>query len=353
MRSLEVRYPVPYPVQIGRSLEVPAPPGPKALLYDRAASSYARRLAHRLGIRHTLGLRGGEGAKRLSVYGRVLSWLAQNALPRDTTLYIVGGGSLTDLGGFVAATYLRGIAYISLPTTTLAIVDAAVGNKTGLNLPEGKNLVGAFHAPKGVYADLEALATLPPPLFKEGLVEAFKHGLIRGDQALLQVEPLKPDWAGLEDYLARAVEVKIGVVEADPTEQGERRKLNLGHTLAHALEGATQGALSHGTAVAYGLLFAALLGQALGGADLVPTVKRLLDWLEPPPMPRLPWEALSPFLSRDKKKQGHTLRWVVPMGLGWLEVRPVPEEVLLRCYAELLSLAGPEANRPAEGPPLE
>jgi len=332
---------------------VPALPGPKALLYDQAASSYAQRLAQRLGIGHTLGLRGGEGAKRLSVYGRVLSWLAKNALPRDTTLYIVGGGSLTDLGGFVAATYLRGIGYLSLPTTTLAIVDAAVGNKTGLNLPEGKNLVGAFHPPKGVYADLEALATLPLSLFKEGLVEAFKHGLIRGDEALLRVELLKPDWAGLEEYLARAVEVKIGIVEADPTEQGERRKLNLGHTLAHALEGATQGGLSHGVAVAYGLLFAALLGRALGGADLVPTVKRLLGWLEPPPLPPLPWEALFPFLLRDKKKQDHTLRWVVPMGLGRLEVRPVAEGVLLDCYTELLSLASPGPGRLAKGPPLE
>ncbi|RDI96079.1 3-dehydroquinate synthase [Meiothermus sp. QL-1] len=332
MQQLAVRHPTPYPIWIGRGLEVPQAPGPRAMLYDQAVEAYALGIAQRLEIPIRLGIPGGEGAKSLSVYGRVLSWLAQAALPRDTTLYVVGGGSLTDLGGFVAATYLRGVAYLSLPTTTLAVVDASVGNKTGLNLPEGKNLVGAFHPPRGVYADLEALASLPQPLFKEGLVEAFKHGLIAGDTALLAVEALAPEAPGLEAYLARAVAVKVRVVEADPTEQGERRKLNLGHTLAHALEGATGGALSHGVAVAYGLLYAALLGRALGGDDLVPLVERLLHWLKPPPPPTLPWEALLPFLTRDKKKQSHTLHWVVPLAPGELRVQPVPEELLRDCY---------------------
>lgn len=337
--SGEVRSPRAYPVVIGKDLApLDQPQGPQALLYDRAVEAFASRLADELGIPHRLGLEGGEGAKTLETYTHCLSWLARKALPRDTTLYVVGGGTLTDLGGFVAASYLRGVEYISFPTTTLAIVDAAVGGKTGLNLPEGKNLVGAFHFPQAVYADLEALQTLPLPLFKEGLVEAFKHGLISGDETLLDLEPLKPGWSGLEEYLARAVSVKIRVVEADPTEKGERKKLNLGHTLAHALEAATNHELSHGAAVAYGLLYINLVGRVLGGQDLVPTVQKLLDWLEPPPLPELPWAELVPYLARDKKKLGDRLSWVVPLALGDLHVRSVNEEVLKQAYQEFREL---------------
>lgn len=338
MQRLEIRHPVPYPIHVGFNLEPPQAPGPRALLYDLAVQDYAQQVAARLDIPTHLGLPGGEGAKRLDSYGRVLSWLAQQALPRDTTLYVLGGGCLTDLGGFVAATYLRGIPYISLPTTTLAMVDASVGNKTGINLPEGKNLVGAFYAPQGVYAELNTLKTLPSDTFKQGLVEAFKHGLIAGDELLINVAPVSLEWEGLENYVARAISVKLRIVEADPTEQNERRKLNLGHTLGHALEGATHGALPHGVAVAYGLLFAALLGQAHGGTDLVPTVLKFLQWLSPPPPPRLRWEDLSPFLSRDKKKVGQTLNWVIPMEMGRLEIQPVSEEMLVRCYQQFLRL---------------
>jgi len=338
MQKLQIKHPVPYPIHIGFDLELPQARGPRAILYDLAVQGYAQQVAACLEIPHSLGLHGGEGAKSLASYSRVLSWLAQQALPRDTTLYVVGGGCLTDLGGFVAATYLRGVQYVSLPTTTLAMVDASVGNKTGLNLPEGKNLVGAFYAPAGVYAELRTLQTLPPQTFKEGLVEAFKHGLIAGDELLVKVTHLSPTWEGLERYLARAVMVKVQVVEADPTEQNERRKLNLGHTLAHALEGATRGALPHGVAVGYGLLYAALLGRALGGNDLVPTVLELLRWLTPPPLPPLGWDDLAPFIRRDKKKAGPTLHWVIPMDLGQLVIRPAPEEALVRCYEEFLDL---------------
>jgi len=318
------------------------------MIFDLAVQDYAQKMATRLDISAGLGLPGGESVKSLATYGKALSWLAAQAFPRNTTLYIVGGGCLTDLGGFIAATYLRGVSYISLPTTTLAMVDASVGNKTGINLPEGKNLVGAFHAPEGVYADLETLKTLPPSTFKQGLVEAFKHGLIAGDELLVNVEPLSLDWEGLENYLARAIAVKLQIVEADPTEQNERRKLNLGHTLAHALEAATYGVMPHGVAVAYGLLFAALLGRAHGGSDLVPLVLKFLQWLNPPPPPRFSWDDLAPFLSRDKKKIGKALNWVVPKDMGWLEIHPVLQEVLLGCYEEFLSLVTSLGGHPAK-----
>jgi len=339
MIRLVVGNPRAYPVVIGQGLSrLVQPNGPRAILYDQAVQGFAEGLADIWDISPRLALEGGERAKTLEAYARCLSWLAEEALPRDTTLYVVGGGTLTDLGGFVAASYLRGIEYISFPTTTLAIVDAAVGGKTGLNLPEGKNLVGAFHFPQAVYADLEALHTLPLPLFKEGLVEAFKHGLISGDPTLLSLEPLQPGGAGLEEYLARAVSVKIRVVEADPTEKGERKKLNLGHTLAHALEAATSHQLSHGAAVAYGLLYISLVGRALGGQDLVPIVQRLLAWLEPPPLPELSWERLLPYLARDKKKLGASLSWVVPMGLGDIRIEPVDDKTLKQAYGEFQEL---------------
>ncbi len=304
MRRLDVRNPVPYPVLIGEGAlkEAPPPSGPAALLFDRKVAGFAEEVAEALGVRARLGVEGGEGAKSLEVYGEVLSWLAGEGLPRDATLLVVGGGTLTDLGGFVAATYLRGVAYLSFPTTTLAVVDASVGGKTGLNLPEGKNLVGAFHFPRGVYAELRALKTLPPFVFREGLVEGFKHGLIAGDEDLLQVEDLTPESPRLEAYLARAVAVKLALTEEDPLEKGKRRLLNLGHTLGHALEARTRHALPHGAAVAYGLLYAALLGKALGGEDLLPLVRRLLLWLSPPPFPASPWRTFSPTSSGTRRR---------------------------------------------------
>ncbi|WP_243027603.1 3-dehydroquinate synthase [Thermus albus] len=335
MRRLSVREPVAYPILIGEGVleEIPPLEGPLALLYDRQVEGFARELAERLRVEHRLGVEGGEGAKTLAVYGQVLSFLAQRALPRNTTLLVVGGGTLTDLGGFVAATYLRGIPYLSFPTTTLSVVDASVGGKTGINLPEGKNLVGAFHFPKGVYAELETLKTLPAFTFKEGLVEAFKHGLISGEEGLLQVEDLGPESPRLEAYLAQAVAVKVAITERDPLEKGERRLLNLGHTLGHALEAYTRHALPHGAAVAYGLLYAALLGRALGGEDLTSLALRLLRWLSPPPLPFLLWEDLLPYLLRDKKKLSQSLHWVVPLAPGRLVVEPLPEETLKEAFA--------------------
>lgn len=338
MRTLKIKQPFEHLINIGVDLEIPQAPGPRALLYDRAVEEYANTLGDKLFISSRLGLSGGEGCKTIATYADVMSWLAKRSLPRDTTLYVVGGGTLTDLGGYVAATYLRGIKYVSVPTTTLAIVDASVGSKTGINLPEGKNLVGAFHTPEGVYADLNTLKTLPMHIFRDGLVEAFKHGIISGDELLMNVHGLTLEWPGFDNYLARAVSVKIRIVEADPREKGERRKLNLGHTLGHALEQASQHTLPHGAAVAYGLLYAALLGKALGGNNLVPAVHKLLEWLEPSGPPKLEWSELTPYLMRDKKKIGTALNWVVPMDLGWLEVHPVSEDILWNCYDEFLFL---------------
>jgi len=327
----------PYTVEIGRGLLPTLPPEPRdaVLLYDLAVEAIAEAIAHQASITARIGVPGGERAKTLETYARLLSDLAKSGLGRDGVLYVVGGGTLTDLGGFLAATYLRGIVYQSFPTTTLAIVDASVGGKTGLNLPEGKNLVGAFHAPERVTADLDWLVTLPERTFKEGLVEAYKHGFIAGDPDLLDPFDLHPEHPRLEAYLSKAVAVKIAVVSADFREKGERRKLNLGHTLAHALEAVTDHALTHGEAVAYGLLFACLLGRRLGGEDLVDRALDLLDWLDAPPLPPLSWSTLLPYLERDKKKAEGEIHWVIPLELGKLTITPLEGKLLEETYQSL------------------
>lgn len=200
---------------------------------------------------------------------------------------------------------MRGLAFAALPTSLLAMVDAAVGGKTGINLPEGKNLVGAFWQPRAVLIDPTVLRTLPEREFRAGAVELFKHGLL-ADPWLLEAVT-RPEFrrdgpaAFLTETVARSVAVKAAIVARDEREGGVRAHLNLGHTLAHALEAATQHRLSHGDAVAYGLLFAALLSAARGYADETERVARFVAWVAPAPLPELSLDDLLPFIARDKK----------------------------------------------------
>ena len=334
MTEILVEKPSEYRLFIGRDLEVPKPKVPLAIIYDPKVGYLAEKLAKAAGPQLLEAVPGGEESKSLAVYERLLRRLAQAGLPRDAEVWAVGGGTITDLAGFVAAGYLRGVAWRAWPTTTLAMVDAAIGGKTGVNLPEGKNLVGAFHPPRGVYADLTTLATLATDRFREGLVEAFKHGLIGGDWRLLEPWELHQQSVALEPYLARAAAVKADVVSGDYQEQGERMKLNLGHTLGHALEAASNHGLSHGHAVAYGMLFAALLGRQRGGADLTEHALTLLRWTEAPSPPTASWPELAAYIGRDKKKRSDGLRWVVPYALGDLRLEEVPEDELESAFAE-------------------
>ncbi len=280
--------------------------------------------------------------KTLEVFGRVLSQLASAALPRDSAVVGLGGGAVTDLAGFVAASYLRGVAYYSLPTTLLGMVDAAVGGKTGLNLPEGKNLVGAFYPPSAVWADTSTLATLPPATFREGAAEAYKHGLIADPTLLPQI--LDPNFGALSPSLAatiaQAIQVKADIVSRDLTEQGERAYLNFGHTLAHALEGYTHQALPHGDAVGYGMHYAALLSRAMNkgkdqaeGSDLTPHTAAFLRYQNPQPLPPAllqpgAFEALWPYMNRDKKADSQGVRFVLLRGLAQPYLARVSEDVL-------------------------
>ncbi|HET8986000.1 MAG TPA: 3-dehydroquinate synthase [Trueperaceae bacterium] len=261
----------------------------------------------------------GEASKSLATWGDLIADVARSGLGRDGAVVALGGGVVGDLAGFVAASYLRGVAFYQYPTSLLAMVDASVGGKTGLDLPEGKNLVGAFWQPRAVIADVATLASLPEREFKQGTVELVKHGYLR-DPELLTV--VGPRWHGSTDAgllvaaVARSVAVKAAVVEADARESGERAYLNFGHTLAHALEAATGLGLQHGDAVAYGLVFAALLGRGRGHADLVPDLMTLLEWLEPAPLPDVGFDVLAPYIARDKKSAGGTARFVLLTALG-------------------------------------
>jgi 3-dehydroquinate synthase len=272
----------------------------------------------------------GERCKTLEVMGGVLSKLAAAGFTRDSAVVALGGGATSDLAGFVAASYLRGIAFYVVPTTLLAMVDASVGGKTGVNLPEGKNLVGAFHQPRAVWADLSVLETLPARTFREGAAETFKHGLLT-DGSLCDAV-LEPGFSAksehLEDIVARAIQVKVDIVQRDPLENGERAFLNFGHTLAHALEAAMLPALPHGEAVGYGMHFAALVGKRLGYEDLTGRTRAFLEYQRPIALGRLEWRDLWLYMTRDKKADAGGVRFVLLERLGVPKLERVSDAVL-------------------------
>jgi 3-dehydroquinate synthase len=262
----------------------------------------------------------GERNKNLTTYSELLSACMRAGLDRKSAIIAFGGGVVGDLAGFVAATYMRGIALYQVPTSLLAMVDSSIGGKTGVNLPEGKNMVGAFWQPKAVIMSTDVLTSLPEQVFREGAVELFKHGLLADPEILAAMaQPsfgAKSDTRLLQDCITRSVKVKAAIVAADEREGGVRAHLNLGHTLAHALEAVTEHSLSHGDAVAYGLLFAAYLGKRRGLADETARILDFIAWLKPRPLPELEFGSLLPYIKRDKKHEGDTMRFILLRAIG-------------------------------------
>jgi len=284
----------------------------------------------------------GEASKSLERYALLLNELATAAFPRDGAVVALGGGVVGDLAGFVAATYMRGVSFYQAPTSLLAMVDASVGGKTAVDLPAGKNLVGAFWQPRAVVADVATLATLPAREFRQGTVELFKHGLL-ADATLLST--FSAGWSQelpaelLADAVARSVTVKAKVVAADETEAGPRAHLNLGHTLAHALEAASQQRLAHGDAVAYGLVYAALLARRRGYSDHTAAVYELFNWVAPGPLPLAPFSQLYAYMSVDKKVAQGRVRYVLLRDVGDpVVVSDLTYAELERTYQELLKV---------------
>jgi 3-dehydroquinate synthase len=286
----------------------------------------------------------GEAAKRLEIAGTCWDALGDAGFTRTDALVGLGGGAATDLAGWVAAAWLRGVRVVQVPTTLAGMVDAAIGGKTGVNTRQGKNLVGAFHPPAAVLCDLTALETLPEDDYRAGLAEVVKTGFI-ADPAILDLIEADPAAAARpggpveRELVERTIAVKAKVVSADLTEQGLREILNYGHTLGHAIERAEDYRWRHGDAVSVGLVFAAALGRRLGRLD-DPTADRhraVLEALKLPTSYRADaFPALLDTMRVDKKARGNRLRFVVLDALGRPATVDDPDPaVLAAAYTEV------------------
>jgi shikimate kinase / 3-dehydroquinate synthase len=273
----------------------------------------------------------GEQHKTLATVANLYEQFVAAGLDRSSPVLALGGGVVGDMAGFAAASYLRGVPFVQLPTSLLAMVDASVGGKTGVDLPQGKNLVGAFKQPQVVIMDTAVLSTLPADEFRSGLAEIVKHGIIGAPKLFVQLETEGP--INLVQLVADAVRVKIEVVEEDPFERGRRAVLNLGHTFGHALELVSEYTLRHGEAVAIGLVAAANMAAELGHCEpaLAERITRLLDRLGLPICaPGYDAGAVLAAMGHDKKRAGKKLRFIVPQALGKVVVIDDPGEDVVR-----------------------
>ncbi len=272
----------------------------------------------------------GEQHKTLDTVRLIYERFLELGLDRGSLVVAVGGGVIGDMTGFAAATFMRGLRWVNVPTTLLAMVDASLGGKTGVDLPQGKNLVGAFHPPALIVSDPLTLSTLPAAELRAGLAESIKHGVI-DDAELWRQYLARPALGGI-DQLERAIAVKVRVVSEDPYERGRRATLNLGHTIGHGVESASGYRLRHGEAIAIGLVAEARLAAAVGLAEPA-LAEALRDVLTrtglPVDAPGLDPESIREHMSSDKKKSGGRLKYALPAAVG--DVRwgiDVPEALL-------------------------
>ncbi|MEU7699407.1 MULTISPECIES: 3-dehydroquinate synthase [unclassified Streptomyces] len=344
----------PYEVLVGRQLlgELPALIGTQAkrvaVIHPEALADTGEALRADLAEQGyeavAIQVPNAEEAKTVEVAAYCWKALGQTGFTRSDVIVGVGGGATTDLAGFVAASWLRGVRWIAVPTTVLAMVDAAVGGKTGINTAEGKNLVGAFHPPAGVLCDLAALDSLPVHDYVSGLAEIIKAGFIVDPVILDLIEedpqaartPAGPHTAEL---LVRSIRVKAEVVSGDLKESGRREILNYGHTLAHAIEKNERYKWRHGAAVSVGMVFAAELGRLAGRLDDA-TADRHRAILESVGLPLTyrgdQWPKLLETMRVDKKSRGDLLRFIVLDGIGKPTVLEGPDPaVLIAAYGEV------------------
>ncbi|MBT2471639.1 3-dehydroquinate synthase [Streptomyces sp. ISL-66] len=285
-----------------------------------------------------------EEAKTIEVAAYCWKALGQSGFTRSDVIVGVGGGATTDLAGFVAASWLRGVRWIAVPTTILAMVDAAVGGKTGINTAEGKNLVGAFHPPTGVLCDLAALESLPVNDYVSGLAEIIKAGFISDPVILdlIEADPAAartPAGPHTAELICRSIQVKADVVSSDLKESGLREILNYGHTLAHAIEKNERYKWRHGAAVSVGMVFAAELGRLAGRLDDA-TADRHKEVLASVGLPLTyrgdQWPKLLETMKLDKKSRGDLLRFIVLDGLAKPTVLEGPDPaVLMAAFGEV------------------
>ena len=271
----------------------------------------------------------GENSKSGATYLELMNFLAQNHVTRSDCLIALGGGVVGDLTGFAAATYLRGISYIQVPTTLLAAVDSSVGGKTAVDLESGKNLVGAFYQPKLVLCDTDTLQSLPVDIFRDGCAEVIKYGILYDPQlfAHLQAKGLAFD---REAVITRCVELKRDVVAEDEFDTGSRMKLNLGHTVGHGIEANSNYEISHGKAVAIGMAIVSR-SAAKNGICTTETVEMIVGLLQQFGLPtdtEYSPEILYEAALSDKKRSGSTVNLILPKAIGNCAIVPAPVEAL-------------------------
>jgi 3-dehydroquinate synthase len=262
----------------------------------------------------------GEAHKNLSTVTELYRGLAEAKMARGEPVIALGGGVIGDMAGFAAATWMRGVPFVQIPTTLLSMVDASVGGKVGVDLPQGKNLVGAFKQPQVVLIDPEALRTLPAGEFRSGLAEVVKAGIIGDPLLFRQLQGDGPD--SLTEMIARSVRVKADIVRRDPYEMGDRAWLNLGHTFGHALELHSGFTLRHGEAVSIGMVAAAELSERLGMCDpgMTERLREVLWRLSLPTCTAFDEDAVLAAMGTDKKRRGRSLRFVVIERIGKVSV---------------------------------
>ena len=272
----------------------------------------------------------GEANKNLSTFSDILEFLAENRLTRTDCIVALGGGVPGDMAGFAAASYLRGIRCVQMPTTLLSAVDSSVGGKTAIDLKAGKNLAGAFLQPTAVLCDTDCLSTLPADVFADGAAEAIKTGVLSDESLFSLFETGHLETAPAE-VIAQCVAYKAGVVERDEKEQNERRLLNLGHTIGHAIEKCSSYTIPHGHAVAAGLAIIARAAERLGWTQ-EPIAERIAACLAKNGLPTntdYSAEALAHAASADKKRAGSDITLVIPKKIGVCELKKVPVTELL------------------------
>ncbi len=299
---------------------------------DHVGPLYAERVAASFGSVRALRvvtIPAGEGQKTRETWMHVTDALLADGFGRDSTIVALGGGVIGDLAGFVAATFMRGIPYVQVPTTLLAMVDASVGGKTGVDTPIGKNLVGAFHQPAAVLADPETLETLPLAQLRAGLAEMIKHGVIADEGYFARIVAdvprvlgrRGPGWANeLTPLVLRSIEIKASVVTRDEREAGMRKTLNFGHTLGHAIEVCGDFAMLHGEAVAAGMVLESALAERAGIAEpgTCERVRAAVDAAGLPTIrpPGQPAARLLAATRSDKKARGGVVEYALPRRIG-------------------------------------
>lgn len=359
--KLNVVHPAsPYPVWIGSGIlehcgdllfQACAPRGSNVAIVSNStvASHYASIISQKLDCRgyqpflFTMG--DGEKYKSLDTVASLYEQFLSSGINREDTIIALGGGIVGDVSGFAAASYLRGIRFVQIPTSLLAMIDSSIGGKTGVNLPQGKNLVGAFKQPGFVLIDPITLKTLPEAEIRAGLAEIIKHGLI-ADPALFESLEKSPGDVSMfwqkdcgASMIAKAVKVKITFVEEDPYEQGSRIKLNLGHTIGHAIERVSRYKLRHGEAVSIGMIAAAALSSKMkiSKTNITERLQSVLHlWKLPVECPPFPVEEIIHAMDHDKKKKGRKLQWILPEAIGKVDIASdIPVEMVKKTLMEM------------------